>query len=330
MSAIEDQNELHMHDWYAVLHCSYSATKEEIEKSARKMFLKYHPDKTADPEAPAKFLLVQKAKEILLDSTKRSIIDKLREKTIKRKLYDDKRNDTMDRERKRMKEELSRKMNEAAMKPSTLSEEEKKKADENFRKKKIIELREKNSARVDKSSEEANIKLQQREQELKDIRKQALNLDNSTLSQIKVKWKRDAFYSVEDLQEIFSRFGTIEAIELSQSKGSSAIIIYSTSQGAILAVEAYLISQEFRVSQLNSGSSVFHQYSSGVIPAKTAGVGIGAESGAEGPPAAAPTEPEIAAMPKASAETLLSKEADVLRKMMEMKGKKKAPIPVST
>ncbi len=56
-----------------------SLVVEAIEKAARKLAMKYHPDKTTDPEAPEKFLLVQKAKEILLDETKRKVIDDHRE-----------------------------------------------------------------------------------------------------------------------------------------------------------------------------------------------------------------------------------------------------------
>ena len=54
--------ELLERDWYAVLECNKDSTKKEIEKSARKLALQYHPDKTTDPKAPEKFLLIQKAK----------------------------------------------------------------------------------------------------------------------------------------------------------------------------------------------------------------------------------------------------------------------------
>ena len=75
-------------DWYEILELQPKATKEMIEKAARKLFLKYHPDKTSDPDAPAKFLQIQKAKEILLDESKRKEIDEHRDKVIKRKEYE--------------------------------------------------------------------------------------------------------------------------------------------------------------------------------------------------------------------------------------------------
>jgi len=39
----------------------------------RLLTLKYHPDKNPDPSASAKFILVQKAKECLLDEKKKEI-----------------------------------------------------------------------------------------------------------------------------------------------------------------------------------------------------------------------------------------------------------------
>ena len=72
-SSEKDEKETFERDWYQVLECSRDSTKKEIEKSARKLFLKYQPDKTSAADAPAKFLLVQKAKEILLDDARRKV-----------------------------------------------------------------------------------------------------------------------------------------------------------------------------------------------------------------------------------------------------------------
>ncbi|KAJ1414026.1 DnaJ domain-containing protein, partial [Ochromonadaceae sp. CCMP2298] len=75
MSGASKDAEEFAQDWYAILECEVTATKEQINKAARKLAMKYHPDKTTDPEAPEKFLKVQKAKEILLDEGKRKTID---------------------------------------------------------------------------------------------------------------------------------------------------------------------------------------------------------------------------------------------------------------
>lgn len=319
---MEDEKELHQQDWYAILSCSRSATKEEIEKSARKLFLKYHPDKTSDPRAPEQFLLVQKAKEILLDESKRKIIDSHITKLEKRKQYESKRNDNMDRERKRMKEELAERMNAATKGSQAMTEEEKAKLDAALRKKKIIELREKNAVRVEKSVEESNIKMHQREEEIQIIRKQAYNADsNSSLRHVKVKWKRDMMQTTESLEEIFAQYGVVEAVEMSQNKGSSAVIVFSHAQSAVLAVEAFLMSQDFRVSQLSSsggGPGAFPFF-----PAAAAAAASSSSSSSSQTSSFAPTEQQRPSVPSASVETILSKEADILKKMLEMKVRKK-------
>lgn len=315
---MEEEKELHQKDWYAILNCSHSAGKEEIEKSARKLFLKYHPDKTSDPRAPEQFLLVQKAKEILLDEAKRKIIDSHITKLEKRKQYESKRNDNMDRERKRMKEELAERMNAAANRSQVMTEEEKVKLDAALRKKKIIELREKNAARVEKSVEESNIKMHQREEEIQKIKKQSYTADSSSsLRHIKVKWKRDMMQTTESLEEIFAKYGVVEAVEMSQNKGSSAVLVFSNAESAVLAVEAFLMSQDFRVSQLSSsdGPGAFPFFPATAAAAATASSSSSSSS-------SAPVE-QRPSVPSASVETILSKEADILKKMMEMKVRKK-------
>jgi len=323
---MDEEKELHQQDWYAILSCSRSATKEEIEKSARKLFLKYHPDKTSDPRAPEQFLLVQKAKEILLDESKRKIIDSHITKLEKRKQYESQRNDNMDRERKRMKEELAERMNAAAKGSQVMTEEEKAKLDAALRKKKIIELREKNAARVEKSVEESNIKMHQREEEMQKIRKQAYNMDSSSsLRHIKVKWKRDMQQTADSLQEMFAPYGVVESVELSQNKGSSAVITFSHAQSAVLAVEAFLLSQDFRVTQLSAaGGSVPFPVFPAAAAASSATSSHGAASSSSSMPQSGVAPGDYRpSVPSASVETILSKEADILKKMMEMKVRKK-------
>lgn len=102
-------------DPYKVLRLDAGASKEAIGKAARKLGLKYHPDKnTTDPEAPALFLQVQKAKEFLLDDVKRKAYDEARAATAKRKQYDEDRNSTMDDKRKRFRDDLEDKVRQAA------------------------------------------------------------------------------------------------------------------------------------------------------------------------------------------------------------------------
>ena len=153
-----DKDEIFQRDWYTVLECKKDSTRNEIEKSARKLFLKYHPDKTKEKGAPEKFLLVQKAKEILLDDEKRKQIDEHSAKLLKRKLYEDKRNDSMDANRKRMRDALNQRVKEAteavSNKSSATAVEEQAKKSYATNEKYMKQMREKNQDFMQKSSEE--------------------------------------------------------------------------------------------------------------------------------------------------------------------------------
>ena len=87
-------------DWYEILGCNINSSQEDISKATRKLSLKYHPDKNPDPTANEKFLLIQKAKNFLLDEEKRKEYDESIRKVIKRKEYDKERNNKMDEKRK--------------------------------------------------------------------------------------------------------------------------------------------------------------------------------------------------------------------------------------
>ncbi|RHZ76473.1 hypothetical protein Glove_197g58 [Diversispora epigaea] len=66
-------------DFYGVLNVSKEATEEEIKDSYKRLCRIFHPDKHVDPEskkaAESKFQVIQKAYEVLTDSTKRTIYD---------------------------------------------------------------------------------------------------------------------------------------------------------------------------------------------------------------------------------------------------------------
>lgn len=65
-------------NYYDVLSVSTDATPAEIRRAYRKASLLYHPDKVANPteETNDKFLLVQKAFEVLKDETERAAYDR--------------------------------------------------------------------------------------------------------------------------------------------------------------------------------------------------------------------------------------------------------------
>jgi DnaJ-class molecular chaperone len=90
-------------DLYAHLELSMNATKAEILKQYRRLVLVYHPDKAKDnPEAPAKFLKIQKAYELLQDDEARRAYDAvLRVRQMRQK-----KDSEMDSKKRKMKEDL--------------------------------------------------------------------------------------------------------------------------------------------------------------------------------------------------------------------------------
>ncbi len=65
-------------DYYKVLGVSRSASPAQIKRAYRKLAVELHPDKNGgDPDATAKFASVNNAYEILSDSDKRNIYDKV-------------------------------------------------------------------------------------------------------------------------------------------------------------------------------------------------------------------------------------------------------------
>ena len=239
------------YDWYAVLGCNSQSTKGSIEKAARKFFLKYHPDKTSDPQAPELFLRVQKAKEILLDDTKRKAIDDAKVLVTKRQDYDNERNKSMDVRRKRMREDLEavlekgRKTADAT--PSNQMGPGRQQKDHSVD---FDRLRKEGASLREATARDIESKEAKRAHDfMKEQRSQAKQVElEGGLCQIKIKWKRSRqSHSDESLALIFKCFGDIEAVTMIGDKGNSATILFSTELSATNAVTEYAASTEYRV-----------------------------------------------------------------------------------
>ena len=71
-----------MIDHYAALGLGSDASLAEIKKAFRQLASLHHPDKSAAPDAPARFRAVQQAYEVLSDSAQRQAYDDNRRRNL--------------------------------------------------------------------------------------------------------------------------------------------------------------------------------------------------------------------------------------------------------
>jgi DnaJ family protein C protein 17 len=166
---MNDQDDLE-HDWYGILGLEVGSSLDEITRANRKLSLKYHPDKNkTDPDAPSKFLLIQKAKEILTDETKKKKIDDYHLAKKEREGYEEKRMKEMSARRKHFRDELERKVEEEKTgKKSKIDENEVLQQEIKKSSKILQEMRRQNLQRMEEKKEELWKEEQQRQAQFQD------------------------------------------------------------------------------------------------------------------------------------------------------------------
>ncbi len=264
-------------DPYTVLGLGVNCSRVEVSKTARKLGLKYHPDKNPDPAAEVKFLEVQKAKDLLLDDERRKEYDSKRLVKEKRKHYDEKRTQGMDDRRKKFKADLEKKISKSGSSSTSSSSgsngapASKKSGTVPFEKHGESATA---SSTLSKADMEKRAKGEKILDEMLEHRKRmsanasvfpssgAKDFEQAGLepeaTDIKVKWKRTGTSHSEDtLYALFKEFGQIEEVRISGSKGTSAIISFrGGKEVAQKAVDAFVNREEFRVSLLMDDKDV--------------------------------------------------------------------------
>lgn len=275
--------EIHEHNWYDILGIRNDSTDEAIAKAARTMAFKYHPDKTSDPGAPEMYLLVQKAKEVLLDVEKRKEINEKFTNTMKRKEYDINRDRTMSERRKKFKEDLDMKVKSSQAQPPIQPQPGvSSTSTKSHTRNNVDEIRKESARRMEEASDYSRVTEDQRMREFMQHRKSMvdMNLDvndgmkndiksNECQSQcqLKLKWKRSRFnHSDDSIYQLFKQFGSIEEVVLCEGSGNSAIITFSHKGAAMNAMDAYCTSSDYRLTMLENSkakATIFtHVYSS--------------------------------------------------------------------
>jgi curved DNA-binding protein CbpA len=253
------------HDWYAILGCEVGSAVEIIQKAARKLAIKYHPDKTNDPTAPEKFLLIQKAKDVLSDETRKKVIDDHFIQIKQREQYDKERSKVMDERRKRFRDDLEQRVAQAhhdSKKARTGYSHEDILTHELAKNSKVLAaMRKDNESIIQQAREEARRRQEQKNKDFAAYSRQLASEIGSTGNlqcAIKVKWRKSIGETVsyERLRLMFGGFGVIEDIALDQTKKSTAVFYFTTGQAARAAIDAFATNDDFRVSFLHSAGSV--------------------------------------------------------------------------
>jgi DnaJ homolog subfamily C member 17 len=245
-------------DWYGILNCSIESTNEQIEKAARQLARKYHPDRNKDPNAAPLFLNVQKAKEFLLSDEKRRGYDDELKKKIKRKEYDQQRNQHMDSKRKKMKEDFEARLGKFQKTSHSSSTEEAQSMPRHHKPKgkDVDDIRKDSMNRINEAREkqEAEFNKISMEEILKHRQSMSDNRSQETIVQIKIKWRRsDISHSDDSLCSLFRIFGSIEDVTMAAGgKTNTAIITFATNSAAQDAVNHYLDSKTFKVTLLTN------------------------------------------------------------------------------
>ena len=217
-------------DIYLLLDISHEASEKDIKKAYRKKALKCHPDKNPDdPNAALLFHQLQEALAVLTDTAARKAYDNV----LKARKANELRNRQLDEKRKRLKDQLEARESDAAQEVKQKSYD--KKSDEDKLAAEIERVMKEGRKELEAEQERLQDLIQKEKKNKNETSSKSTNFETEASTKLKVRWKSidkkkqssDDLYTVESLKSIFSKYGDVSVVIISESstaaKGSALI-----------------------------------------------------------------------------------------------------------
>ena len=215
-------------DLYALIEVDANSDVKTIKKAYRKKALTCHPDKNPDnKEAVELFHQLSDALEVLSDEKTRAAYDNL----LKARKAAELRIRQLDGKRRKLRDDLDERERNAKVEETVakISEEEK-------LAKEIRRLREEGSRLLEEEQE--MMRKQIHEERFGPPPGKCPSGERPGVARLKVKWDRKSScqYTKDQLERMFSKYGTVTGVVLSEKKGGSAILEFESLAPAQMAV----------------------------------------------------------------------------------------------
>ncbi|CAN0360880.1 unnamed protein product, partial [Phaeothamnion confervicola] len=227
-------------DWYALLEVAPEANEDDINRSYKKLALRYHPDRNrGNAEAAQHFIKIKEASLLLLDGPKRRLYDERRIARLRIAEQNAARDRSMGDARKRMRDELESREAAAAAGPGEAAlATAQRRANLDRLKKEGTRRREAAAAAAAAASEQRLAEAAARRTEAA-AAMAAANAEADEAA-VKVKWSRKkAAHTNTSLAALFGRYGAVQSVRVVGDKGNTAVLTFAAPSAAEAAAAAF-------------------------------------------------------------------------------------------